>query len=217
MKPVKNPDTTPNIHSTREGWLRAATNELRSYFEKIGYPLPDNIRFAIAFTSSGKKGHRRGECWHPASSADQHFEIIIRADIDDPVEVLGLLVPQLIHTLLPLEAKHGKQFRDIALRVGLEGPMRHATPTAMLAERLRAIASALGPLPHARLEFAALSGSVKKSGAKYLKAECSTCGYTVRLIEKWAKAGLPVCPVDVEHGALVCALPEDDADAPSSE
>ena len=40
-----------NKHPTRESWLQAATNELRPYFEKLGYNLPDKIRFAIAWYS----------------------------------------------------------------------------------------------------------------------------------------------------------------------
>ena len=64
----------PNTYTSREAWLRAATNELRPHFASYGYTLPDNIRFAIAFTSGGKRG-REGECWHPESSADNHFEI----------------------------------------------------------------------------------------------------------------------------------------------
>lgn len=53
-----------NTHDTRESWLRSATNELRSFFELCGYPIPPNIRFAIAFPSSGRHGKRVGECWH---------------------------------------------------------------------------------------------------------------------------------------------------------
>jgi hypothetical protein len=29
-----------------------------------------------------------------------------------------------------------------------------------------------------------------------LKAECSECGYTIRLTKKWADLGLPNCPID---------------------
>ena len=45
-----------NHQEFREGWLRAATAELGPYFASVGYPLPDDIRFAIAFTSTGRKG-----------------------------------------------------------------------------------------------------------------------------------------------------------------
>ena len=36
-----------NYHNTREAWLRAATNELRPFFQRCGYELPQNIRFAM--------------------------------------------------------------------------------------------------------------------------------------------------------------------------
>ncbi|HUY68956.1 MAG TPA: transcription elongation protein SprT [Alphaproteobacteria bacterium] len=201
-----------NAHTTREGWLQAAANELRPYFEKHGYSVPENIRLAIGFPSSGKRGHKMGECWHSNFSADRHYEIIIRNDLDDPVEILGQLVPQLIHAYLPLEAKNGKAFRDVALRIGLKGSMRRPSPTLVLKERLQAIVANLGPLPHAKLDFARKAGTVKKSGARYLKAECGMdgCGYTVRLIPKWAKAGLPVCPLNAKHGRLKCEIPDEE-------
>ena len=203
---------SPNIHTFRESWLNSATNELRPYFEKLGYILPTKIRFAIAFTSGGKRG-MEGECWHPDTSADQHFEIIIKADKSEPLEVLGILVHELIHSLLPPTVKHGKAFRDIALRVGLEGKMAHAMPAPPLQERLAAVALALGPLPHAALTYSTGSDRPKKSGARYIKAECgASCGYSIRLIPKWAKAGLPVCPIDALHGPLICDLPDEAED-----
>ncbi|MEJ0061659.1 MAG: transcription elongation protein SprT [Alphaproteobacteria bacterium] len=202
-----------NTHTTRESWLRSATNELRPYFSKLGYELPEKIRFAIAFTSTGKRGHMAGECWHPASSADGHYEIIIRADIADPAEVLGILVHELVHTLLPPEVKHGKEFRAIALRIGLEGKMRETTPTPILAERLNAIAINLGALPHAKLNFSENADAPKKQKTRWLKAECgAACGYSVQITAKWARAGLPICPIDTDHGALICNLPDDGKD-----
>ena len=202
-----------NIHTSREEWLRAATRQLCPHFASYGYVLPENIRHAIAFTSGGKRG-MEGECWYPESSADKHFEIFIRADIADPLEVLGILTHELIHTLLPPEAKHGKAFRDIALRVGLEGKMTHARPAPPLQEKLAAIAAALGPLPHAALNFVTGADRPRKHGAKYLKAECgAACGYTIRIIPKWAKEGLPICPINAAHGQLRCDLPDDEPDA----
>ena len=41
-----------NQADTREAWLRTATNMLRPMFEFAELPLPDRIRFAIAFPSS---------------------------------------------------------------------------------------------------------------------------------------------------------------------
>jgi SprT-like family len=175
--------------------------------------LPDTIRFAVAFTSQGKKGKVAGECWHAGASDDGHHEIIIRADFAEPAEVLGILVHELVHAALPPDAKHGKQFREAALKIGLEGQMRHALPGLVLRERLNELAATLGPFPHARLNFdrVTLTGmqaadKPKKQGTRLLKAECigPGCGYTVRVAARWiTEAGPPHCPV---HGAMTTPM-----------
>ncbi len=43
-----------NDIDSRETWLRLATNRLRPHFDACGYPLPENIRSAIAFPSTGR-------------------------------------------------------------------------------------------------------------------------------------------------------------------
>lgn len=203
-----------NQHTTREGWLLAATNELRPYFGMYRYTLPEKIRFSISFTSTGKRGHMAGECWHPEQSDDQHFEIIIRIDNADPEEVLGVLVHELIHSILPPAEKHSKKFREIALRIGLEGEMRHTRPNPSLKERLRALAASLGLLPHAKLNFIGASDVPKKQHARHLVAECGAdgCGYLVQISAKWARAALPICPMNPEHGKLACEIPDDSGD-----
>lgn len=214
-----------NDHSSRESYLRAATNELKPYFAKHGLTLPEKIRFAIAFTSHGKKGKVAGECWHAGASDDGHHEIIIRADFADPAEVLGILAHELVHAALPPEAKHGKLFREAALKIGLEGPMRHAMPGPVLKERLNELAAGLGPLPHGRLNFdrMTLGGLVaadrpKKQSTRMLKAECAGpgCGYTVRVAARWiSDCGPPHCPM---HGAMrVPPLPQASAAADGDE
>ena len=125
-----------NQHDLRESWLRAAVNLLRPYFTDIGYPLPNNIRVAIAFPSTGRKGKRLAECWHSTSSEDDRFEIFIRADLAEPIEVLGVLVKELVHSALPDGVGHGKEFKTAATKAGLQGPMRTATPGVLLQRRL---------------------------------------------------------------------------------
>ena len=212
-----------NRHDSRESWLRSATKELRGHFELAGYPLPDRIRFAIALTSSGRNVESRpGECWHSSVSADDTWEIIIRADKSDPVEVLGILVHELIKTTLPLEAGHGKLYKKAATAIGLQGPARYAVPTPLLNHRLADIAASLGPLPHARLDIERGPrpiprpvGAPKKQKARMRKAECQAkgddgepCGYTVRVASKWVDLGPPGCP---RHGPMtVAALSDDD-------
>jgi hypothetical protein len=204
-----------NYHDTRESWLRAATDELRPYFERCGHPLPDRIRFAIAFPSTGRKGNRVGECWHSSTSADEHFEIFIRADQSEPEKVLGVLVHELVHVVVPVDAKHGKQYRAAALKIGLQGKMVHAMPGELLQKRLDDLAATLGPLPHARLNIdrgadnRGPADREKKQKARMLKAECEVegCGYVVRVAASHVRnIGPPHCP---KHGAMAVDLPED--------
>jgi hypothetical protein len=213
-----------NRHDFRESWLRAAAAELRPYFASVGYPLPDNIRFAIAFTSTGRKGQRVGECWHSSSSDDASFEIFLRADIAEPVEVLGVLVKELVHTALPADVGHGKLFKTAALRIGLQGPMRKARPGILLQNRLTEVAATLGPLPHAGLHIeqaplTAVAVAVdrpKKQRTRMLKAHCDAdgCGYLVRVAGQQVKdIGPPHCP---KHGPMTVEFPpeaEDEAEA----
>jgi hypothetical protein len=216
--------TASNYHDTRESWLRAATNELRSYFAGCGYPLPDKIRFAIGFPSTGRKGNRVGECWHSSTSADDHFEIFIRADQSEPACVLGVLVHELVHAVVPVDAKHGKLYRAAAVKIGLQGKMVHALPGILLQKRLEDLAATLGPLPHARLNIDRGSDNRgpadrdKKQTTRMLKAECAAegCGYTVRVASKWVKdKGPPLCPCP-DHGAMAVDFPEGDEVEPEA-
>jgi hypothetical protein len=215
-----------NFHDTREAWLREGTNELRPHFKSCGYELPESIRFAIAFPSTGRKGKRVGECWHSSTSADSAYEIFVRADLWKPDEVLAVLMKELVHTLMPPDAGHGQLFKMAAMRVGLEGPMRQAVPGPLLKERLQALAERLGPLRHARLDIEqqpmSTRGSValdapKKQGTRYRKAECvdKDCGFTVRVTASHVRdIGPPHCP---RHGAMAVDMPADSSEDQETE
>ena len=219
---MQKPQATDNRHATREAWLQTATKELRPYFTSVKLPLPEKIRLAIAFPSTGRKGKRKGECWHSGNSDDEHFEIFIRADISEPVEVLGILVKELVHAALPDGTTHGKLFKGAAIKVGLEGKMRDAQPTILLQNRLEQVATTLGPLPHAKLHIdqtpltaiasppAKALDKPKKQKGRMLKAECMAegCGYIVRVSALQARTiGKPHCP---KHGQMNVDFPADD-------
>lgn len=208
-----------NKHTTREGWLASATQSLRPHFTDCGYSIPEKIRFAIAFPSTGRKGKRVGELWHPSTSADGSCELIIRADLDQPADVLAVLVHQLVHSVLPPDAGHGPLFKEAAQKIGFTGKMRDATPSRLLVPLLTDIAAQLGPLPHAALKIdrgpndKGPADRPKKQGTRLLKAAC-TCGYTVRVTGKWVNdIGPPHCP---KHGAMTVDLPDDDAEVPAA-
>lgn len=221
---MKSPTVGRNSpHDFRETWLHAAVDELRIYFnecfahEPSGKQLsvPENIRVAIGFPSTGRKGRRESETWHAMSSSDNSYEIFIRPDKSEPVQVLGALVKELVHAALPDIETHGKLYKGAAQKVGLHGKMRNAEPGLLLERRLRELAAKLGPLPHATLDISgdpltAVSppiklkpiGQVKKRGGQYVKAECHAegCPYIVRVAKTHVRdIGAPVCP---KHGPM---------------
>jgi hypothetical protein len=216
----------PNIQASSESWLKALIDELRPLYAASGLIIPEKIRGTIAFTSHGKPGRDDllkgsgpwpAECWPAAATDDGFVEIIIRADHADPLAIAGFVCHELIHAAQP-DAKHGREFRDAALRLGFEGPMRQALPGPALRERLNTILEAIGPLPRARLNFdrvtkagLAIADRPKTQTTRMLKAECMAtgCGYTVRVAARWIiDCGPPHCP---KHGAMVTPLTANDA------
>lgn len=179
------------MHDTRESWLQAASDALVTRFAGDGLQ-PQRTRVGVGFTSQGKRGKRIGECWSESASADATREVILSATLDDPSEVLATLAHELIHATLPADAKHGPQFKTVALAIGLQGKMRATEAGPMLLDILSGIIEDLGPYPHARLNVA-LSGK-KTQTTRMLKVECPQCGYTVRTTRQWLDLGAPMCP-----------------------
>ena len=207
-----------NEHNERALWLRAATDALREDFEASSLPLPDNIRFG--FSTKGKGTQKTGECWHSPASADGAYEIFIRADQGEPLEILGILVRELVHAALPVEDSHGKRYKAAATKVGLVGKMRAAVPGRLLEARLQQLLEDLGPIPHAALDITwSAFDKPKRQTGRMLKATCAggnndagafeECGYTVRLASKWAREYGAQCP---KHGAIAVEFPPDDLD-----
>jgi len=207
-----------NEYDERALWLRAATDALREDFDASGLPLPTNIRFG--FSTKGKGTQKTGECWHSPASADGAYEIFIRADQGEALEILGILIRELVHSALPAEDSHGKKFKAAATKIGLVGKMRAAVPGRLLEGRLQQVLEDLGPLPHAALDITwSAFGKPKRQTGRMLKATCAggndehgefkECGYTVRLAAKWAKEYGAQCP---KHGAIPVEFPPDDSE-----
>jgi hypothetical protein len=183
--------------SNRESWLTGATLALAQRFAKAGYTVPDEVRVAIGFPSTGRMSSRIGECWSPEASADKHHEIFIRCDMSNPVAILAVLVHELVHAVVGNQHHHGPMFRKCAVKLGLQGKMTATVAGPELAADLIKLAKQLGPIPHGAINWA--NGPRKKQTTRMLKATCQ-CGYTVRLAQKWIdEVGAPHCP---EHGEM---------------
>jgi hypothetical protein len=183
---------------TREEWLQAVARGLAPLFRALGKKLPP-YRVSIGFPSSGKRGRRLAECHAAVASKDRRHEIFIRPDQDESWHVAALLAHELVHCAVGLEEGHGPAFREVALGIGLLGPMRHTQPGPAFMKAIVPLLKKLGPIPHAELRWTGrrrLSDAPPKQTTRLVKAECSVCGYTVRLARSWADIAPPICPLD---------------------
>ena len=178
----------------REAWLLNAVEHLKPVFEKAGYYLPQ-VRVSVGFTSTGARSRHIGQCWSTSASADHINQIFIAPQESDSVEVLDTLTHELVHAVDDCKNGHGEKFKEIALAVGLKGPMRSAGANESLRQELARIAEKLGKYPHPRLSVPSGSprAQTKRPGAK-----CSKCGYEVVMLKKFIPMGPPMCPKDME-------------------
>ena len=198
-----------------ESWLRSATVELRPYFESCGFPVPGTYSLRDRLSPHGSGAARalanagivrRPKTATLKSSFARISQIRSRFSASSSSE--------LVHVVLPVDAGHGKLYKEAAIKIGLEGKMRHALPNRLLRPRLvEVLAEGLGALPHARLNIERgrdnrPADQPKKQKARLLKAQCEGegCGYTLRITAKWVDdIGAPLCP---RHGAMGVDRPE---------
>lgn len=188
---------------TREQWLNAGILELKAHLESCGPKLPKNVRVSVGFPVGSRAGSViDGQVFNTHTSKDGHFEIFISPRIDYPVKALSTLTHELIHTAVGFDAKHGPKFRQVALEMGLEGPMTSTEAGPDLVVVLEGIIGKLGGYPHAAMDLtgdgAGSAGKTttagpQKQSTRMHKVYCEDCGYTIRVAQKWIEQGLPTC------------------------
>lgn len=186
------------IHALRESWLLAAVEAVRPLFLAKSYPIPP-CQVSVGFASTGNRLGHIGQCWSTRSSAEPVNQIFISPTLSDAYDVLDTLVHGLIHAVDDCQHKHGKEFKKIALRLGLKGPMRSAGAGPELKVKLLALLPQLGAYPHTSLAVS-MKKAVHRSRPR---AQCKTCGFQVPMLKKFLAFGPPICPKDkVEMVAL---------------
>lgn len=180
--------------ATREQWLAQLVFALRPLFAEAGHPLPEKIRVACGWPSMATGKDRRrvgGEAWSALCSADGTHETFLSPMMADPIDVGAVLVHELVHHAVGVQAGHGPLFRACALAVGLTGPMRSTVATEALRARLEAMVAVIGPYPHSALVG---SNGRKKQGTRMLKVTCQACECIVRMTRQWLEqVGAPRC------------------------
>jgi len=191
---------------TREEYLNQGVEVLRPIFEVMGSPLPSNIRVTCGLPSTFKRSGTLGECFPDTDSGDNHFEVFISPTIADPVRVFEVLVQQLCRTTSGAMSYKSNAYVSLLIKMGLTvtGKYHEVTGDASFATKYVDLISELGDYPHAELKLAVHA----KQSTRMLKATCDCEGsdpkqqYTVRLTQKWALKGMPICPLCTESMTL---------------
>ena len=185
-------------HTTREAWLLAAVELLRPLFAAKGFSVPP-CQVSCGFASTGTRSGHVGQCWSTKSASNELNQIFIAPTLKSSYEVLDTLVHELVHAVDNCENKHGKEFKKIALKMGMKGPMRSAEAGRELKVTLTSQLDTLGPYPHGHLKV----GMRIAARRDRPRAKCKHCGYQVPMLKKFLTYGPPICPKDkVEMEAL---------------
>jgi len=168
----------------------AAVEKITPIFASRGHVVPP-VKVSIGWSGSGQRSSTIGECWSTNSSADKVNQIFIVPSLGDAVQVLDVLTHELVHAVDDCEHRHGKEFKEIALSIGMVGPkMRSASAGPALKARLTAIAAKLGPFPH---------GALKRRPPRATKVnpprvKCHQCDYNLAIPKRFLHLGPPICP-----------------------
>lgn len=150
---------------TREEWLMEARDELsKTFFTKPSRRLPPT---AVSCGIPAGSPKAIGQCWAADLSDEKVTEIFVCPSQDDPMMVIGILLHELVHAAVGVDAQHGKDFVRVARAVGLEGPAKHCLPDEACKKRLEPILERLGAYPHKKLKKT--KEKVKKPQKKRVK------------------------------------------------
>jgi len=175
----------------RQQWLEAAVEAMRIRFADAGYNIPQKVRVAIGWPKRAATCGAVGECWAVEASSDQHAECFISPELTEGARILDVLAHELVHATVGTAAGHMKPFKQCALAIGLQGPMRSTTAGPEFVQWADALMERIGPYP------AGFLTDTPKQGTRLGKCECPRCGYLVRVTRKWLTlAGPPICPTD---------------------
>lgn len=179
-------------YKTREDWLLAAVEQIRPIFALKRHQIPLDCQVSCGFASTGTRSHHIGQCWSKSSTANETNQIFISPTLGEPVEVLDTLVHELVHAVDDCQHKHGKEFKKIALSLGMVGPMRSAEAGPELKAKLIEISKTLGPYPHGKLKVT----HRKVISRSRPRAKCPDCGFQVPMLKRFLAYGAPICPKD---------------------
>ena len=143
---------TTKKHTTREGWLVAATRLLgKEFFTSRGHKVPVKLQASCGWPKASRRAV--GQCWSPSASADDTTQMYVSPTEAEPVAVLDTLLHEMVHAVVGCEHGHKGPFRTMAKEIGFAGKMTstYAEEGSALKAMLMGMADKLGPYPHAAM------------------------------------------------------------------
>ena len=193
MKTKTKNTATTTAEMNRETWLNAMIDKAVPLFDNAGYKISDirgKLKVSCSFIQ-GSRGNKLkdaiGVHYNPTISAEGFHEMMIQPSLSDSVQVVGVLIHEMVHSIqthlhhdengfLSVKA-HGKEFRKMAIAVGLEGKMTATTESPELKIQIEKWVKELGEYPHAKMT---LNDSRRKQTTRMNKLICMNCGFIAR-------------------------------------
>ncbi len=163
----------------RESWLEQAVIYLADYMATHGLHLSNSPRVSCGFPSRGGERLTIGQCFSPKVCEDGRPQVFVSPRIAESIEVLGILLHELIHAVVGVEAKHGKKFSQAARKVGLVRPWKATTVGVTLRSVLEQFVALYGTYPHAAIQLKA----IQLQGLEGTDVPASQPGSRLRLYE----------------------------------
>jgi predicted SprT family Zn-dependent metalloprotease len=178
---------TENKNINRETWLNLMIDKSVPLFDNAGFKISD-IREKLKASCSVMVGMRKSKKFNAIGqhlptewNKDSNHELLISPVLEDEITVVGVLIHEMVHAIQRHlygndVQPHGKEFRKIALAVGLTGKMTATTESPELKIQIEKWVSEIGKYPHSKVNFE----TRKKQTTRLLKLECEHCGFICR-------------------------------------
>ena len=164
----------------REEYLELAASELSDYISKAGYKMPV-LKVSAGWPSTkafSTKSRTLGECWHHDIIEQEASHIFISPFLSDTVTVLGVLVHEIGHAILPKEVKHKKVFKQYMQAVDLTGKATATKVGEVLKSFLDLLIDRIGTYPHDSID----KGPKQKKQTTRLRLWiCNGCDLKIRV------------------------------------
>jgi len=179
--------------NTTQEWINRIVLWTITTLEQAGVSNPDlHLVVSPGFTSGGsRKTKVLGQCYSPECAADgKTNHVFLNPRMNDNIVIIGAIIHEVIHAVIGIDKKHGAAFKSAMAICNLTGKATSTKLNEAGLEWAKKIITRYGDYPRPSFTGAA----IKKQTTNLIKAQCPSCGYIIRLTNKWIEFAHPQCP-----------------------